>query len=252
MTHPNAHLSGPLPRSAALEISGREGSLALALGDKLLIEHRLAAHQRHAVELMPALEQCCRDQGWLGHTAMLDHLYLSLGPGSFTGLRIAVAIARTLAQAIGCKIVGVPSLDVLAQNAPADFPIVVPILDAKRGQIFSARYQRDAHGQLHRTAGPALVDPEPFLKQAAAPGEKIAILGEGIDYHRPALQAADEGRGLITELDRPLWHARAATVHRLAWERAKNSDFDDPRTLLPIYIRLPEAEEVWRKKRESR
>ena len=134
-------------------------------------------------------------------------------------------------------------------NNPGTF---IPLLAGGGLPGIFTRYQRDAHGQLHRTAGPALVDPEPFLKQAAAPGEKIAILGEGIDYHRPALQAADEGRGLITELDRPLWHARAATVHRLAWERAKNSDFDDPRTLLPIYIRLPEAEEVWRKKRESR
>jgi tRNA threonylcarbamoyladenosine biosynthesis protein TsaB len=235
-------------RSASIETSGRQGSIALALGAELLVEFPLSSAQRHAVELMPALQRLCQQQGW--QSSKLEHLYLSLGPGSFTGLRIAVAIARTLSQAIGCKLVGVPSLDVIAENAPQEFPVVIPILDAKRNQIFAARYERQSTGELLRTAGPALVDPKDFLSEAVtrANGGKVAILGEGIDYHRDAIRAADPTQSQITELEKPLWIARAATVHKLGWQKAQRNEFADPQTLLPIYIRLPEAEEVYRKK----
>ena len=84
---------------------------------------------RHATELMPAIRDLTAQHGW--RPEQIDELYLSLGPGSFTGLRIAVAIARALQQAIGCRLVGVPTLDVIAANAPTSFAIVVPILDAK-------------------------------------------------------------------------------------------------------------------------
>jgi tRNA threonylcarbamoyladenosine biosynthesis protein TsaB len=214
---------------------------------------------RHAVELMPAIEALTRGQGWAPRD--LDHVYLSLGPGSFTGLRIAVAIARALAQAAGCRIVGVPTLDVLAQNAPPEFPVVVPILDAKRGQVFAARYERAlpvapagaAPPPLVRVTDPALVDPQSFLEEAAARARTlagagrppaVAVLGEGVDYYRPAIHAVPAA----VELDHTLWPGRAIEVYRLGLARAAAGHFSDPAALLPLYIRLPEAEEVYRKK----
>jgi tRNA threonylcarbamoyladenosine biosynthesis protein TsaB len=201
---------------------------------------------------MPAIEKICIQQGWLApnHPPQIDHLYLSLGPGSFTGLRIAVALARTLAQAINCKIVAVPSLDVIAQNAPQQHHTIIPILDAKRSQVFAAKYTRSAEaGDLACELPPALVEPTAFLTDALAqsPDHTLAILGEGIDHHRQAIDAAKQ-HGTITELPKNLWHPSAATVHQLAWLKAQREEFADPATLLPIYIRLPEAEEVWRKK----
>jgi tRNA threonylcarbamoyladenosine biosynthesis protein TsaB len=238
------------PHIVAIETSGRNGSVAVARGGVLLAQRELAASSRHAVELMPVIRELVRGQGW--KPAEIDHVYISLGPGSFTGLRIAVAIARALAQAVGCRLVGVPSLDVIAENAPAEFRVVVPILDAKRGQVFAARYEREAEG-LRRIGEPGLVDPAAFVSEALqrargldGPGGKVAVLGEGVDYHRPAILSAGEG---VVELDKSLWPGRASTVHRLGWTMAQRQMFSDPATLLPIYIRLPEAEEVWRKKR---
>jgi tRNA threonylcarbamoyladenosine biosynthesis protein TsaB len=237
------------PRIVAMETSGRQGSVAVALGEQLLAERELSPALRHAVELMPAVQQMTAAQGWGPDS--IAQIYLSLGPGSFTGLRIAVAIARAMAQAIGCKVVGVPSLDVIAENAgrgPAEFGVVVPVLDAKRGEVFAARYERAGDGRLARTAGPALVDPRKFVMEAVekARGGKVAVLGEGVEYHRAAV--AMEG---VVELDRVLWAGRASVVHRLGWERASRGEYSDPATLLPIYIRLPEAEEVWRKKQQA-
>jgi tRNA threonylcarbamoyladenosine biosynthesis protein TsaB len=195
---------------------------------------------------MPAVKALTDSQGW--RPEQIEHVYLSLGPGSFTGLRIAIAIARAMAQAIGCKIVGVPSLDVIAHNASKEFQFVVPLLDAKRGQVFAARYRRDDSGALARIADPALVDPAAFISEtlALAQGAPIALLGEGLDYHRTAIASLTAPN--LNELDRSLWPPRAETVHRLGWIAADNGHFSDPHTLLPTYIRLPEAEEVWRKK----
>ena len=241
------------PRILAIETSGRAGSVAVARGGELLAVRELPATMRHAVELMPAIRELVRrggGQGW--KPAEIEHVYLSLGPGSFTGLRIAVTIARALAQAIGCRLVGVPSLDVIAENAPAEFRVVVPVLDAKRGQVFAARYEREAD-ELRRIGEPGLVDPAAFVGEALArvreldgPEGRVAVLGEGVDYHRPAIESAGSG---VVELDKALWRGRAETVHRLGYTMAQRGLFSDPATLLPIYIRLPEAEEVWRKKR---
>ncbi len=245
------------PRILALETSGRTGSVAVAQGPALLATRELSSTMRHAVELMPAIRDLTREQGW--RPEQIEHLYLSLGPGSFTGLRIAVAIARALHQAIGCKLIGVPSLDVIAQNAPQEFGIVIPILDAKRNQVFAARYERDAAGTLLQTAPAALVDPMAFLDQALARAEelkaspnsdfrlqtsdfKIALLGEGLTHFHPAPSP------IIEQLPPALWPGTAATVHRLGYALAQQDHFSDPVTLLPLYIRLPEAEEVYRKK----
>jgi len=241
------------PRILALETSGRTGSVAVALGPTLLATRQLPSTMRHAVELMPAIRDVTRGQGW--QPDQIGHLYLSLGPGSFTGLRIAVAIARAMHQATGCKLIGVPSLDVIAQNAPPEFTLVIPLLDAKRSQVFAARYERDATGTLIPTTPAALVDPTAFVAQAVARASeldaqlkienqklKIALLGEGLTHFHPAPS------GLITELPPALWPGTAATVHRLGYALAQQNQCSNPATLRPLYIRLPEAEEVYRKK----
>ena len=207
---------------------------------------------RHAAELMPAVRSLVRDAGWRADE--IEEIYLSLGPGSFTGLRIAVAAVRAMVQAIElagrrCHIVGVPSLDVIARNAPPEYPVVVPDLDAKRGQVFAARYERDVSGDHRRCRDAQLVDPRAFLadaaRLAAARGGRVALLGEGVHYHREELSMAGEN---VAVLDPSLWYGRAREVHQLGLAAALAGVFANPETLLPLYIRLPEAEEVWQKK----
>jgi tRNA threonylcarbamoyladenosine biosynthesis protein TsaB len=234
-----------VPNILAIETSSRAGSVVLATGPTVVGEHVLRADQRHAAELMPAIERLTRAAGWA--PGDIGHLYLSIGPGSFTGLRIAVALARSLAHALGTKIVAVPSLDVIAENAPPEFATVVPILDAKRGQVFTALYVRGAGGMLERQGEPRLMTLAEIAAEAvaAAPVEStVALLGEGLEYHQQAVPAS----GRFVQLPKELWTPQARTVHRLGWALAQAGGFADPATLLPTYIRLPEAEEVYRKK----
>ena len=240
-----------LVRIVAIETSGRMGSVAVGFGPQLLAEKQFTAGMNHAIELMPTLRDLTLAQGW--QPRQIQHVYLSIGPGSFTGLRIAVMVARSLAQAIGCLVVAVPALDVLAANAPAEASHLAVILDAKRGQVYAARYRRDESaaadaGGWQCTTGPILTSPEEFVRQSPKP---LYVLGEGVDYHRAALRAGVDADEDLIELGRETWIARATAVHQLGWAMAGRGIFADVTSLVPLYIRLPEAQELWNRRHGS-
>ncbi len=240
-------------RIVAIETSGRIGSVAVACGPTLLAERVFREPMGHAAELMPAMSDLCQQQGWTGRD--IQAVYVSIGPGSFTGLRIAVSVAKALHLATGCSIVAVPTVDVLAYNAHTQGLHVMVLLDAKRGMVYAARYapamldRSDqtsagvAVGNLIRTSGPELADPAAYIAQSPRP---LGLLGEGIDYHRPAISpllAMD-----VVEFDRSMWPGSAAAVHALGWPLAQRGQYAVPAELTPIYIRPPEAQEVWERK----
>jgi tRNA threonylcarbamoyladenosine biosynthesis protein TsaB len=230
----------PTARTVALETSARAGSLALGIGPNLIAEIHIPEAARHASALMPTLAAALAKQNWSPQS--LDLLIVSIGPGSFTGLRVAIAIARALAHSVGCRLIGIDTPDVIVQNAPADAREALIVLDARRGQIFGTRYQRDAAYHWHRIDGPRLGPPESFPPPTQIP---FTILGEGVSYHRPALMAAFTS-----------WHEtpeartfpRAAALYHLGIAAAAAGQFQSPAELLPRYLRLVEAEETWRKK----
>src|SRR5678809_1065254 len=124
-----------MPRAIAIETSGRIGSVAVVVDDQILAEAQFPHGLQHAAHLIPLIDRLTRAEGWTPRD--IEHLYVSIGPGSFTGLRIGVTLAKTMALATGVKLVAVPSVRVLVENAPADARHVIIVLDAKREQIFS-------------------------------------------------------------------------------------------------------------------
>ena len=242
-------------RIVAIETSSRVGSVAVARGPKLLAERRFSQSMRHAVELMPGIADLTREQGW--KPTDIQQIYVSIGPGSFTGVRIAIAIARAISQCTGAGLIAVPTLDVLAANAPADTSHLAVILDAKRGQVYAGRYGRQSAGapgstaiglgpaNLYSAAGPVLTDPADFVRSSPHP---LLILGEGIPYHHEALVVGGLGRGSVHLAAEDLWQPAASQVHAIGWQRALAGRFTPLEEFLPIYIRKAEAEEVLEKK----
>lgn len=231
-------------RIVAIETSGRRGSVALALGPALVAESGFSTEREHAGELLTTLDGLSRDAGWRSDT--IDQCHVSIGPGSFTGLRVAVTFARHLAMATGARVCAVPTLDVIAENVAAaggPLPRLAVILDAKRGQVFAATYEAAA-GAYTRTVAPQLVASQRFFAELPQPA---AVIGEGIDYHREVIDASG-----VEVLDRSLWWPRAAHVHRLGWRLAMEGKFTAARQLVPFYIRRPEAEERWLERQEPR
>jgi len=246
-------------RILAVETSGARGGIALADGENLLSEVRLGEGLRHGRDLILAAKAACREAGWPPRA--IDLVAVSIGPGSFTGIRIAVVLAKFLAWDAGTQVVAVPSLRALAENAPADRLRVVPIVDAKRGGLFAGIFERrdtpapgdpgarrglvrrgpgeggsgGSLSEFDEIFGPALIEPEDLAKRLEPPA---FILGHGITKGRAALSPFD----LAPE---ELWDVRPGVVARLGYELAASGRFADPLLLEPIYIRPPEAQEIW-------
>src|SRR5688500_17866096 len=130
-------------RALALETSGRIGSVAAVVDGAVVAEEAFAHGLQNAAQILPIIDRLTRAQSWTPRN--VDELYVSVGPGSFTGLRIAVTLAKTMAMATGVKLVAVPTVRLLAENAPADANHVSIGLDAKRDQIFTARFEHVAN-----------------------------------------------------------------------------------------------------------
>lgn len=220
----------------AVETSGRWGSVALGKGEDVLVERPFSSPMRHSAELFPAIAALLAETGCT--PGDIGQVYVSSGPGSFTGLRLAVTMAKTMALASGTKIVAVNSLEAAAQNA-TDYArdtgtacqCVAVVLDAKRGQFFTGFF-RPAAGRWKAVGSPELMKPEAFVKAAETQGTKVHILGEGLVYY-----AAKFSSSHIVILPEAYWQPKASAVFALGRERANAGDFDDPVSLVPTYIR---------------
>lgn len=238
------------PRIVVIETTGRQGSVAVAAGDEMLGTSRFTADLQHAVELIPAIRRLCESVAW--RPEQLDEIYVSAGPGSFTGCRIGITVARALAQAVGVKLVRVPTVDVLACNALSLHPSrqhVVVLLDAQRRQVYAAVFDRVDDAYVRR--GELRVgDPAVLLADCPTP---CAALGEGIAYHRRTIESrlAEDGAPAIEILPEATWPAQAEYVLRIGRQLARQGAYVPVNELLPIYVRLPEAEERWRARQSN-
>ena len=243
----------PKPLILAVETSGRLGSVAIAIGEKILGETSFSSPMRHSSELFPAIRGLLSRFG--RKPKDIKHIYISIGPGSFTGLRIAVALAKITHLANAAKVVPVDTLDVIAANATdyirennTDIRSIAAILDAKRGQFYVAIYKRlskstDAqyairNMQYEKIQTDCLMSASQFLHRFASKAEPFWLLGEGLVYYKDAFKAEN-----IHFFDKNYWNPRAAKVHSLGWQIALEGNFADPVTLQPNYLLRPEAEE---------
>lgn len=226
----------------AIETSSASGSVAVGRGNTILGARRFTQPRAHAAEFLPSIESLCQE-----HQITPDEfasVFVSAGPGSFTGLRIGITAARTLALAVGAKVVALPTLEVIAQNAlalPDPPPHVCVVLDAKRARVYTANFALDSNSGAPRRYvaldHPREADPAAYL---ATQPRDCAVLGEGVLYHRAAV--SESGLRVLPE---EFFAPRVETVYRLGCERASKGLFVVARDLIPVYIRPPEAEEVW-------
>jgi tRNA threonylcarbamoyladenosine biosynthesis protein TsaB len=225
-------------RGLALETSGRVGSVALAVDGQAVASDTFDYGLSNAARLLPIIDALCRGRGWQAND--LREIYVSIGPGSFTGLRIGATLVKTLAFATGAVIAAVPTLLVLASNAPAEVRDLIVLLDAKRGMIFTARFHREAGGEWEAAEGAHLDTLSAILGRARAQvSGPIYLTGDGLDFHRQEIG----GGGEIHELPRELWTGHAGVVARLGRQMLGRGEATAADRLVPVYVRRPEAEE---------
>ena len=219
-------------RLLALETSGMSGSVAtLASGGKPQVV-RLPATERSARGLAPAVREAVRLAGWKPND--INVVAVTVGPGSFTGLRIGVTTAKTLAYAWKTDLVAVDTLDVLARQAPPTGDLLHAVLDAHRQELFAADFRRDAAGGWVRNGESRLITVETWLA-ALRPGD--AVIGPVLG--RLSARLPDSIVVASPEVCEP----HAGTVAELAAEAYAAGRRDDVWQIVPWYGRLAAAEE---------
>ena len=207
----------------ALETSTREGSVALGTADAAVASRGLARAQAHARDLVPAVDALLGDAGLA--PADLEAIVVGLGPGSFTGLRVAAATAIGLARGSGAQLFGVPSFDALAHGALAPGEQASVLQDARAGAFYHGRYRR-GDAELERLAPIAVVTREEL---AALLDPDEVILAGAAD-----LEAADLTDRAARRRDAQV---SAADVLALGARRLEVEGPMDPESLEPLYLR---------------
>ena len=215
-----------------IESSGPRGGVALLAEERPLGEALFEAGMVHGREIAPAADRLLRDAG--KRPADLDLVAVDIGPGSYTGLRVGLAAAKGLSFALGRPLVGVASLDVLAEAAAARGTILATAIDAKWDQVYGALYEI-RNGRPVRTSEMFAEGPETFAARVPA---GALVVGDALERHA-ALFAA---RGAAAA-PRELWSPKPAIVAALGRRRHAEGGRDDVATLVPLYLRKTEAEE---------
>lgn len=235
-------------RLLALETSGTTGSVALwegaeqpagagsrSGGEGRLFSIALTVGQRSAQSLVPAIQRLLQSADV--RPGDVNVIAVTVGPGSFTGLRIGVTTAKTLAYALKAEVVAVNTLDVLARQAPLDGSRCWAVLDAFRGQLFAASYHRygsnawQRDDATHECALPTVEEWSDMLRAGDI------VLGPVLGKLKGKLP------GDVQIAPATSWEPQAETVARLALELYREGRRDDLWTLVPYYGRLSAAEE---------
>jgi tRNA threonylcarbamoyladenosine biosynthesis protein TsaB len=219
----------------AIDTATRMAGLALydPVAGRVLGEEAWFSVNNHTVELTPRLVRLLEQQD-LSPTD-LTGLSVSLGPGSFTGLRIGLGVAKGLALACSLPIVGVPTLDVVAQPHMAQRLPIWAILQAGRGRICVAQYVR-RKGQWRKKGDYELTTLEALCDQVEGP----ALFSGEIEAQDTEL--IRQKLGLVVMIASPASSLRrAAWLAELGWRRLARGDSDDAATLSPIYVHNPQV-----------
>lgn len=165
-----------------------------------------------------------------------DGFSVSIGPGSFTGLRIGLATIKGLGFASGKPIVGIPTLDALAFGSRGCIYPLVPVLDAKKKQVYAAVYHTQDN-EIKRKTSYFVVDPSDLIQRIP---EEVAFTGPGINVFRSEIKKKMGKKAHFLRGEKTL--PSGAAVAYMGWEKIKQGEKDDLLLLEPIYVRKSEAE----------
>jgi len=213
-------------------------SVAVGRNGEPLGAVRLAAGREHAERLAPAIAEVCRSAG-VGLDC-LAAIAVGIGPGRFTGLRVGVTTAKVMAQALGIPVVGIGSLDLIAYPLHHARREVVAIVDARRKEVFWARY-RPVPGGLARLTEDAVDPPRDVVAELEADASEVLLAGDGAERYREQFAALDH-----VELAGPSHSAPSAlALLELAHGRLEREEFVLPHELTPRYLRESDAAINW-------
>jgi tRNA threonylcarbamoyladenosine biosynthesis protein TsaB len=214
------------------------GGIAIAGPDGLIAEYAVGVQGTHATRLMAALERLLGDAGLV--LAELAGIGVSIGPGSFTGLRVGVASAMGLARAANLPLLPVPTLEALAWGVPRPAgAAIATVITARRDEVYGAVFGATASAGLEPLLAPCALTPAALLAELNRLGRPLVVAGSGT----PALLAAGVPACALTAAPAVFWQPRAAVV---AWRAAGMlAEGRSHAAVTPLYLKASQAEINW-------
>ncbi|WP_246946097.1 tRNA (adenosine(37)-N6)-threonylcarbamoyltransferase complex dimerization subunit type 1 TsaB [Bacillus pinisoli] len=220
----------------AIDTSTYVMGVALSDGKTIVGEYITNIKKNHSIRLMPAIEQLMKDCEVT--PSMLDKIVVAKGPGSYTGVRIGVSIAKTLAWSLQIPLLGVSSLEQLAWNQSQFEGLICPLMDARREQLYTGLYKKNGE-QLESVLDDQNVQLSDWLELLKERKEPVVFLGNDVPIHKEKIKNTLGEQAVISSyLD---WNPRPSVLAQIGLER----EADDLHSFVPSYLRLAEAEANW-------
>jgi tRNA threonylcarbamoyladenosine biosynthesis protein TsaB len=226
-----------------IETSTPQSTVALGSEQGMIGSTMLSRGSSNHEVVIPAINHLLR---WAEiRPTQIRGVAVGLGPGLYTGMRVGIATAKTLAQVLGVPICGLASLDVVAFSTRYSRRLICATIDAKRGELFFGFY-RPVPGGVTRVSDFEVASPDRLTAELEARPEDILLVGNGALVYRRTLEEA----GSHLEFASPAYGFPAATaLVELAIPRFQREEFDRIENLQPHYLRRSDAEIAWDKRR---
>lgn len=235
----------------AIDTSSVSGSVAVTNDGTLLSEFNTEKVGTHSEWLLPQIERLLAEVSLT--VKDIDVFALSQGPGSFTGLRIGVSVLKGLSWGVGGRpIVGVSTLEALSLNLMGDTSyasnksaLIVPLLDARKKEIYSARFELSDAGEVRRLSQDVVISPEVLIEGLNGRGsaESVLFIGAGLGVYADMMKEDVNGAVVLPETT---WNVRASNVAILAERAIADEGLEaasvSSAELTPLYIRRSEVE----------
>ncbi|MBU8881295.1 tRNA (adenosine(37)-N6)-threonylcarbamoyltransferase complex dimerization subunit type 1 TsaB [Bacillus sp. FJAT-29790] len=221
----------------SIDTSNYTLGIALIDGDQVIGEYITNIKKNHSVRVMPAIETLMSDCDIT--PADLSKIVVAKGPGSYTGVRIGVTIAKTLAWTLNIPLAGVSSLEVSAATAGRYFEgVISPLFDARRGQIYTGLYQF-RQGKIYTIKKDLLLLSKDWAAELKGQREKVLFIGNDLPLHQSILKEILGDQAVFAEITEQ--NPRPAELALLGREK----EAEEIHSFVPNYIRLAEAEANW-------
>jgi tRNA threonylcarbamoyladenosine biosynthesis protein TsaB len=212
-------------------------SVALGSEQGIVATMSLARGRGHAEFLTPAIKTICDQAGLSLH--QIAGIAVGLGPGLFTGMRVGIATAKSLAQALALPVVGIPSLDLLAYDVRYTSKMICAAIDARRGEVFSAFY-RQVPGGIQRVSEYHVESPQRLASEVGYHSGDVLFVGNGALVYR---EIVAHGRSEFASVTRAF--PSAAALAELAIPRFLREETDSLYELEPMYLRKADVQIGW-------
>lgn len=220
----------------AFDSTAKAASVAVCKGDKLLGSFSIDNGLTHSELLLPMAEGLIKNLGF--SFSDIELFACTTGPGSFTGVRIGTALVKGLALEKNIPCVGISTLEALAENLSPLPGVIVPVMDARRGQFYTAVFE-SCGSDMKRLTEDLAISAEELAKLLSEYSDSIYFVGDG--YYSAHKRLTDLG---ITLCNTPelLINENAAACAKLAIKKYERGEYTSDILLAPTYLRMPQAE----------